>query len=77
MLMVCSLIHKYQIEKFTIHPDYRLPDKEFPDLAILKLTNDITLSDDAYKINQQVDEFYPQDSPGAYKIVTVPQTVIL
>ena len=62
-----SLIHKYQIEKFTIHPDYRLPDKEFPDLAILKLTNDITLSDDAYKINQQVDEFYPQDSPGACK----------
>ena len=61
-----SLIHKYQIEKFTIHPNYRLPDKEFPDLAILKLTNDIALSKDAYKINQQVVEFYPQDSPGAY-----------
>ena len=62
-------IYKYQIEKFTIHPDYRLPDKEFPDLAILKLTNDIALSDDAYMINQQVDEFYPQDSPGAYQKV--------
>ena len=62
-------IYKYQIEKFTIHPDYRLPDKKFPDLAILKLTNDIALSDNAFMINKQVDEFYPQDSPGAYQKV--------
>ena len=62
-----SLIHKYQIEKFTIHPEYKLPDKEFPDLAILKLTNELARSKDAYMINQQVDEFYPQDSPGACK----------
>ena len=59
-------IHKYKIEKFTIHPDYRLPDKQFPDLAILKLTNGLDLSDDAYMMTHKVVEFYPQDNPGAY-----------
>ena len=30
-------IVKYKIEKFTIHPDFS-PEKQFPDLPILKLT---------------------------------------
>ena len=40
-------IDKYKIEKYTIHPDLKLPDRQFPDLAILKLTKDIANSEDA------------------------------
>ena len=60
-------IHKYKIEKFTIHPDFKRPERQFPDLAILKLTNGLDLSDDAYMMTHKVVEFYPQDNPGAYK----------
>ena len=54
-------IHKYKIEKFTIHPDFS-PEKQFPDLAILKLTQDMA---EIY-LSSTVEKFYPQDSPGAY-----------
>ena len=54
---------KYKIEKFTIHPDFS-PEKQFPDMAILKLTRDMTHSEIYFSSN--VEEFYPQDSPGAY-----------
>ena len=60
-------IHKYKIEKFTIHPDFKRPERQFPNLAILKLTNSLDLSDDAYMMTHKVVEFYPQDNPGAYK----------
>ena len=54
-------INKYKIEKFTIHPDFS-PEKQFPDLAILKLTQDMA---EIY-LSSMVEKFYPQDSPGAY-----------
>ena len=54
-------IVKYKIEKFTIHPDFS-PVKQFPDLAILKLTKDMT---EKY-FSSRVEKFYPQESPGAY-----------
>ena len=60
-------IHQYKIEKFTIHPDFKRPERQFPDLAILKLTNGLDLSDDAYMMTHKVVEFYPQDNPGAYQ----------
>ena len=60
-------IHKYKIEKFTIHPGFNPPGRQFPDLAILKLTNGLDLSDDAYMMTHKVVEFYPQDNPGAYQ----------
>jgi hypothetical protein len=60
-------IHKYKIEKFTIHPDFKRTERQFPDLAILKLTNGLDLSDDAFMMTHKVVEFYPQDNPGAYK----------
>ena len=60
-------IHKYKIDKFTIHPDFKPPERQFPDLAILKLTNALDLSDDAYMMTHKVVEFYPQDNPGAYR----------
>ena len=56
---------KYKIEKFTIHPDFS-PEKQFPDLAILKLTKQIA----DYKFSSNVAEFYPQDSPGNYNNLT-------
>ena len=54
-------INKYKIEKFTIHPDFS-PEKQFPDLAILKLTKQMA----DYNFSSNVAEFYPQDSPGTY-----------
>ena len=54
-------IVKYKIEKFTIHPDFS-PEKQFPDLAILKLTKQMA----DYNFSSNVAEFYPQDSPGTY-----------
>ena len=60
-------IHKYKIEKFTIHPDFKPPGRQFPDLAILKLTNGLDLSDDAFMMTHKVVEFYPQDNPGVYQ----------
>ena len=57
-------IDKYKIEKFTIHPDLKLPDRQFPDLAILKLTKDIANSEDENVMNQKVEEFYPLKNPG-------------
>ena len=54
-------IVKYKIEKFTIHTDFS-PEKQFPDLAILKLTKAMA---EIY-LSSSVEEFYPQDSPGAY-----------
>ena len=56
-----NTIDKYKIEKFTIHPDFS-PEKQFPDLAILKLTQDMA---EIY-LSSTVEKFYPQDSPGAY-----------
>ena len=63
----------YEIEKFTYHPDFKLPERNFPDFAILKLTKDIANSEDAYVMNQKVEEFYPQDHPGVYflKIISL------
>ena len=54
-------IDTYMIEKFTYHPDFKLPERNFPDFAILKLTKDIANSEDAYVMNQKVEEFYPKD----------------
>ena len=54
-------IATYRIEKFTYHPDFRIPERNFPDFAILKLTKDIANSEDAYVMNQKVEEFYPKD----------------
>ena len=54
-------IDTYRIEKFTYHPDFKLPERNFPDFAILKLTKDIANSEDAYVMNQKVEEFYPKD----------------
>ena len=54
-------IDTYRIEKFTYHPDFRLPERNFPDFAILKLTKDIANSEDAYVMNQKVEEFYLKD----------------
>ena len=54
-------IDTYRIEKFTYHPDFKLPERNFPDFAILKLTKDIANSGDAYVMNQKVEEFYPKD----------------
>ena len=54
-------IDTYRIEKFTYHPDFELPKRNFPDFAILKLTKDIANSEDAYVMNQKVEEFYPKD----------------
>ena len=59
-------IDTYRIEKFTYHPDFKLPEKNFPDFAILKLTKDIANSEDAYVMNQNVEEFYPKDHLGVY-----------
>ena len=55
-----NTIDKYKIEKFTIHPDFS-PEKQFPDLAILKLTQDMA---EIY-LSSTVEKFYPQESPGA------------
>ena len=54
-------IDTYRIEKFTYHPDFKLPERNFPDFAILKLTKDIANSEDAYVMSQKVEEFYPKD----------------
>ena len=59
-------IDTYKVEKFTYHPDFKLPERNFPDFAILRLTKDIANSEDAYVMNQKVEEFYPQDHPGVY-----------
>ena len=58
-----NYIDKYKMEKFTIHPDFS-PEKQFPDLAILKLTKQMANYESYFSSN--VDEFYPQDSPGTY-----------
>ena len=50
----------YRIEKFTYHPDFKLPERNFPDFAILKLTKDIADSEDAYVMDQIIEEFYPK-----------------
>ena len=59
-------IVKYKIEKFTTHPDFS-PEKQFTDLAILKLTKQMA----DYNFSSNVAEFYPQDSPGTLSIETL------
>ena len=59
-------IVKYKIEKFTIHPEFS-PEKQFPDLAILKHTKQMA----DYNFSSNLAEFYPQDSPGTLSIETL------